>query len=595
VPRPRRTGTYERELLADAKERAEHVMLVDLGRNDLGRVCEIGSVQVDDMMEVERYSHVMHIVSSVTGTLREDLGPVDVLRAIFPAGTVSGAPKVRAMEIIDELEPTRRGCYAGAVGYVDFTGNLDTCIAIRTVVLKDGHAYVQAGAGIVADSNPGPRSRRPGTRLCWLRSRQRTPGASPGCRSTDRRAAPARSATPRTLSRVGARRMWVTVMAAVMIGATACQASDGSVAPGTGQAAAAVATPEPTATSASTPRPVHTPSPRPEPVRGPLDVDLAMRTVQTLSVDIGVRRPNTEGDEQTREMLTEAFEAAGWTVELDWFDLPQGGQSANVVATWPGRGPWVEPHVLVGAHIDTVPGSPGANDNASGVGVLVAMAHQLADEMPTFPFGVVLVGFGAEEVGGAAPPISVLTEPDRFLGSPRRPRDVAALGVPALRKDFLVDPTRCGRRGPPALRGAADRRRAGRADARAAARRAPRTPGSTCWSRSTTRRARPRRADRRPASSGSTPATCAPSSSTATRSPGCARAARRRPRGRRVRRPGPDDVRRAAGRGPTRCWSASRSSRRRPRAAAVARWSRRPPPRRPTAPPTDDHDPSPTS
>jgi anthranilate synthase component I len=151
---PQEDRDLERELLADAKERAEHVMLVDLGRNDLGRVCEIGSVQVDDMMEVERYSHVMHIVSSVTGTLREDLGPVDVLRAIFPAGTVSGAPKVRAMEIIDELEPTRRGCYAGAVGYVDFTGNLDTCIAIRTVVMKDGHAYVQAGAGIVADSNP---------------------------------------------------------------------------------------------------------------------------------------------------------------------------------------------------------------------------------------------------------------------------------------------------------------------------------------------------------------------------------------------------------------------------------------------------------
>jgi anthranilate synthase component I len=151
---PQEDRDLERELLADAKERAEHVMLVDLGRNDLGRVCEIGTVQVADMMEVERYSHVMHIVSSVTGTLRDDLGPVDVLRAIFPAGTVSGAPKVRAMQIIDELEPTRRGCYAGAVGYVDFTGNLDTCIAIRTVVMKDGHAYVQAGAGIVADSNP---------------------------------------------------------------------------------------------------------------------------------------------------------------------------------------------------------------------------------------------------------------------------------------------------------------------------------------------------------------------------------------------------------------------------------------------------------
>ena len=151
---PREDRELEHELIADAKERAEHVMLVDLGRNDLGRVCEVGSVRVDEMMEVERYSHVMHIVSSVSGTLREELGPVDVLRAIFPAGTVSGAPKVRAMQIIDELEPTRRGCYAGAVGYVDFSGNLDTCIAIRTMVLKDGHAYVQAGAGIVADSDP---------------------------------------------------------------------------------------------------------------------------------------------------------------------------------------------------------------------------------------------------------------------------------------------------------------------------------------------------------------------------------------------------------------------------------------------------------
>lgn len=151
---PKEDRELEHELIADAKERAEHVMLVDLGRNDLGRVCEVGSVQVDEMMEIERYSHVMHIVSSVSGTLKDDLGPVDVLRAIFPAGTVSGAPKVRAMEIIDDLEPTRRGCYAGAVGYVDFSGNLDTCIAIRTLVLKDGHAYVQAGAGIVADSHP---------------------------------------------------------------------------------------------------------------------------------------------------------------------------------------------------------------------------------------------------------------------------------------------------------------------------------------------------------------------------------------------------------------------------------------------------------
>ncbi|MBY5163179.1 anthranilate synthase component I [Salsipaludibacter albus] len=144
----------ERELLGDAKERAEHVMLVDLGRNDLGRVCEIGSVEVDEMMVVERYSHVMHLVSSVTGTLRDGLSPVDVLRSVFPAGTVSGAPKVRAMQIIDDLEPSRRGVYAGAVGYVDFSGNLDTCIALRTAVVKDGVVHVQAGAGIVADSDP---------------------------------------------------------------------------------------------------------------------------------------------------------------------------------------------------------------------------------------------------------------------------------------------------------------------------------------------------------------------------------------------------------------------------------------------------------
>jgi anthranilate synthase component 1 len=142
------------ELLADAKERAEHVMLVDLARNDLGRVCSPGSVEVSQLMEVERYSHVMHLVSAVTGRLRDDVGPVDVLRATFPAGTVSGAPKVRAMELIDELEPTRRGPYAGAVGYLDFAGNLDTCITIRTVVLHDGMAHVQAGAGIVADSVP---------------------------------------------------------------------------------------------------------------------------------------------------------------------------------------------------------------------------------------------------------------------------------------------------------------------------------------------------------------------------------------------------------------------------------------------------------
>ena len=142
------------ELLADVKERAEHVMLVDLARNDLGRVCAPGTVEVSQLMEVERYSHVMHLVSAVTGRLRDDVGPVDVLRATFPAGTVSGAPKVRAMELIDELEPTRRGPYAGAIGYLDLAGNLDTCITIRTVVLHDGVAHVQAGAGIVADSVP---------------------------------------------------------------------------------------------------------------------------------------------------------------------------------------------------------------------------------------------------------------------------------------------------------------------------------------------------------------------------------------------------------------------------------------------------------
>jgi anthranilate synthase component 1 len=142
------------ELLDDPKERAEHLMLVDLGRNDLGRVCEFGSVDVDRYAYVERYSHVMHIVSSVRGEVAEDRSPMDVLAACFPAGTVSGAPKVRAMEIIDDLEPSRRGVYAGAVGYVDFSGTLDTCIAIRTMVVRDQTVYVQAGAGIVADSDP---------------------------------------------------------------------------------------------------------------------------------------------------------------------------------------------------------------------------------------------------------------------------------------------------------------------------------------------------------------------------------------------------------------------------------------------------------
>jgi anthranilate synthase component 1 len=143
-----------KELAADQKERAEHVMLVDLGRNDLGRVCEYGSVQVDDLMVIERYSHVMHMVSEVTGTLRPELDALDLLRATFPAGTVSGAPKVRAMEIIEELEPTRRGLYAGAVGYLGFSGDLDSCIALRTILIKDGIAYVQAGSGIVFDSDP---------------------------------------------------------------------------------------------------------------------------------------------------------------------------------------------------------------------------------------------------------------------------------------------------------------------------------------------------------------------------------------------------------------------------------------------------------
>jgi anthranilate synthase component I len=144
----------EEELLADPKERAEHVMLMDLGRNDVGRVAEIGSVKVTDSMVVERYSHVMHIVSNVEGRLKAGLDAMDVLKASFPAGTVSGAPKVRAMEIIDELEPTKRGVYSGAVGYLGFNGDMDLAIAIRTAVLKDGTLYVQAGAGIVADSVP---------------------------------------------------------------------------------------------------------------------------------------------------------------------------------------------------------------------------------------------------------------------------------------------------------------------------------------------------------------------------------------------------------------------------------------------------------
>jgi anthranilate synthase component I len=144
----------EQQMLASEKERAEHIMLVDLGRNDLGRVCEYGSVKVEKLMTVERYSHVMHLVSSLRGQLREDVDCFDALMSCFPAGTVSGAPKVRAMEIIEELERTRRGIYAGGILYLDFAGNLDSCIALRTMVIKNGVAHIQAGGGIVADSTP---------------------------------------------------------------------------------------------------------------------------------------------------------------------------------------------------------------------------------------------------------------------------------------------------------------------------------------------------------------------------------------------------------------------------------------------------------
>ena len=144
----------EADLRADAKEVAEHVMLVDLGRNDVGRVSEFGSVKVKDLMFVERYSHIMHLVSKLEGTLRKGLAPIDAFRACFPAGTLSGAPKIRAMEIIEELEPARRGVYGGAIFYADFSGNLDSCIAIRTLFMEGEKGYIQAGAGIVADSVP---------------------------------------------------------------------------------------------------------------------------------------------------------------------------------------------------------------------------------------------------------------------------------------------------------------------------------------------------------------------------------------------------------------------------------------------------------
>jgi len=158
----RRRGTdeqedvaLEKELLADPKERAEHIMLVDLGRNDVGRVAKIGSVNVTELMVIERYYSVMHIVSNVVGELREERDAFDAFAATFPQGTVSGAPKIRAMEIIDELEPVRRGVYAGAVGYFSYTGNTDTAIALRTLLIKNNRVYVQAGGGVVADSDPG--------------------------------------------------------------------------------------------------------------------------------------------------------------------------------------------------------------------------------------------------------------------------------------------------------------------------------------------------------------------------------------------------------------------------------------------------------
>ena len=144
----------EEELLADPKERAEHIMLVDLGRNDIGRVCDFGSVNAREVMRVEKYSHVMHIVSDVTGRLSRDKDVYDLIRATFPAGTVTGAPKVRAMELIDKFENTRRGLYAGCVGYISFSGNIDMCIAIRTILMRERTAYVQAGGGVVLDSEP---------------------------------------------------------------------------------------------------------------------------------------------------------------------------------------------------------------------------------------------------------------------------------------------------------------------------------------------------------------------------------------------------------------------------------------------------------
>jgi anthranilate synthase component I len=335
---PTEDREHERSLMADAKERAEHVMLVDLARNDLGRVCEIGSVTVDELMHVERYSHVMHLVSSVTGTLRDGLGPVDVLRAVFPAGTVSGAPKVRAMEIIDELEPTRRGPYAGAVGYVDFAGNLDTCITIRTVVLKDGVAHVQAGAGIVADSQP-------------------------------------RSEEEETRNKAGA------VLAAV-------------------QAAEAI-------------------------TRG------GRRRLTQGAVAVGARRPRTL-PARPRTLLRTTDRSGAVATYLD--DLLDGARRR--VAEAAAR----EPLAALRERALDVPGRPVLRGRPRRAGVqVIAEVKRASPSKGDLAPGLVAPAQARAYADGGAAAVSVLTEPDRFKGSLADLADVAALGVPALRKDFLVD------------------------------------------------------------------------------------------------------------------------------------------------------------
>ena len=198
----------EAELLADEKERAEHVMLVDLARNDLGRVSRPGTVRVDEFMRVERYSHVMHLVSDVVGELAEEVAAFDVLAASFPAGTVSGSPKVRAMEIIDDLERHRRGPYAGCVGYFDFSGNLDTCITIRTCVFVDGVAYCQAGAGVVADSVPELEERETEAKaralLAAVAAAEALSATSPPDRTAPVRPAPVAEPVPEPVPEPGA-------------------------------------------------------------------------------------------------------------------------------------------------------------------------------------------------------------------------------------------------------------------------------------------------------------------------------------------------------------------------------------------------------